>query len=142
MKLGKSIEARQYLEKAAKSNQIAFGKMHPITIASYQQLTQVLYHTGKYREALDTEKVAYEFFLNRLGPQNPKTQATFEFLKKLTELAVSQAKKSVLSKKNHQKKTPIVDIVDPKDTKGNLPIDALLKFIGEDKKAKKSAKQK
>ncbi|KAI8801046.1 clustered mitochondria-domain-containing protein [Cladochytrium replicatum] len=142
----------RFYERAARTNEELLGKDHALTAVSYESLTKSYLMLGDFRKALTAEKHAYQFYRDRLGEADPKTKEAALLLRTLTEQAVKDAKRE---KEDQAKKKKIRGPngngngngattsaeADPAiSSKGHLPVEELLKFIGEPQPVKRSTR--
>ncbi|TPX33732.1 hypothetical protein SmJEL517_g03405 [Synchytrium microbalum] len=134
-----------FFERAAATNEVLLGRDTILTAVSYQSLTKSYFLMSDYRKALASERAAFNFYKEKLGLNDPRTQESAALLRTITEKAVDDAKKEQESKKRQEKKQKLVKSVAAENgaSRGHLPVDELLKFIGGEaqpiKKKKKSA---
>ncbi|KAI8806850.1 clustered mitochondria-domain-containing protein [Cladochytrium replicatum] len=138
----------RFYERAARTNEELLGKDHALTAVSYESLTKSYLMRGDFRKALTAEKHAYQFYRDRLGEADPKTKEAALLLQTLTEQAVKDAKREKEDQARKKKirgpngngngATSNVEADPSISSKGHLPVEELLKFIGEPQPVKRS----
>ncbi|TPX36418.1 hypothetical protein SeLEV6574_g08056, partial [Synchytrium endobioticum] len=129
-----------FFERACSTNEELLGRESILTAVSYQSLTKSYFLSGDYRKALASERAAFTFFKEKLGLNDVRTQESAALLRTITERAVVDAKREKeemerAKKRQSQKQRSTatngaehngVEAV----SKGHLPVEELLKFIG------------
>ncbi|TPX65936.1 hypothetical protein SpCBS45565_g04801 [Spizellomyces sp. 'palustris'] len=133
--LGHISLSNAFYERARETHEILLGKDHHLTGASYDALVKGYVLASDFRKALGVQKLAWEYLRKRFGETDERVVSAETVLRNLTERAVSDAKKAKLASHPQRKQQPTPPPPSQDTTsigsKGSLPIDELLKFIGE-----------
>ncbi|KAJ2612495.1 Intracellular distribution of mitochondria [Coemansia sp. RSA 1804] len=134
------------------------GTEHVLVANAQHSLAKAYAIVGDFKEAVQSERDAHKFFIDRFGEDDPRAKETAEWLAELTFAAVRKAKLSAAThqklremaasnlmhmeregKQQHQQQQPngaTGDLPAGTATKGHLPIDDLLKYITGSSKPK------
>ncbi|KAI7900383.1 clustered mitochondria-domain-containing protein [Cokeromyces recurvatus] len=141
----------KFFERACNTHENILGKDHVLTATGYHVLAKAYTLEGNFPKALAAERIAYDIFEKKLGPEDPRTKDSDVWLKELTTNAVIMAQRAreeqqVNTNKTISTTTPEVirkQVKIPEKPKGELPIDQLLKYInGENKENSQKGKKK
>lgn len=136
-------------ERACATTEEVLGKEHVLTATGYHVLARSYTLEGNFPKALAAERIAFDVFEKKLGPEDARTKDSDLWLKELTTNAVIVAQRAREEKDNaalNSTTTP-VSVPEPAQLKpqvGELPIDQVMQFINGDSssKSKKGAQKK
>ncbi|KAJ3299983.1 Intracellular distribution of mitochondria [Borealophlyctis nickersoniae] len=131
-------------QRACEINENLLGKNHLITLSSYETLVRCYVMVGDFRKAMNAQRSAYHYYRSRLGDDHNQTKQSEVLLKTLTERAVVGAKKekedaakvkkrSTKGSKSGAAASPATESPNgaSSPSKGHLPLEDLLRYIGE-----------
>ncbi|KAL7335666.1 Intracellular distribution of mitochondria [Mucor circinelloides] len=139
----------KFFERACATTEEVLGKEHVLTATGYHVLARSYTLEGNFPKALAAERIAFDVFEKKLGPEDARTKDSDLWLKELTTNAVIVAQRAREEKINadaNSTTTP-VSVPEPTQSKpqvGELPIDQVLQFINGDSssKSKKGTQKK
>ncbi|KAJ2712224.1 Intracellular distribution of mitochondria, partial [Coemansia spiralis] len=137
--LGRYEDALRFFQSCLAIRVALLGAEHVLVANAQHSLAKAHAVAGDFKSAVQAERDAYKFFLDRFGSDDPRTKETADWLAELTVNAVRTAKLSKAAQEKIRGIAAMADLahVDRKDAaapsdagaKGALPIDKLLKFI-------------
>lgn len=144
----------KFFERACATQEDILGKDHVLTATGYHVLAKAYTLEGDFPKALTAERVAFDVFNAKLGPEDPRTKDSDLWLKELTTNAVILAQQARIEQAQ-QKAVPVSSNNTAPATKktaaeiprGELPIDQVLQYINGDeataaRKGKKKSQKK
>ncbi|KAK9721501.1 Intracellular distribution of mitochondria [Basidiobolus ranarum] len=145
--------SKVFFERARDTHQSILGEDHVLTAGSNHSLAKAYALTGDFKTALSIEKTAFKVFHQNLGPEDPKTMESSQWLQDLTANAVYMAKLK-LHEKHFAMQQLREEVTEtsalqshPLDqavagSRGHLPIEDLVHYINDDSPAPKKTKKK
>ncbi|KAI9254747.1 clustered mitochondria-domain-containing protein [Helicostylum pulchrum] len=139
----------QFFERACATQEAVLGKEHVLTATGYHVLAKAYTLEGSFPKALAAERIAFDVFNEKLGPEDARTKDSDLWLKELTQNAVmvaAQARAEQARNAAGAMKTAPVSTSAPAAAaaavpRGELPIDQVLSYInGEPTGARKGKK--
>ena len=140
----------RFFERACATTEEVLGKEHVLTATGYHVLARSYTLEGNFPKALAAERIAFNVFEKKLGPEDARTKDSDLWLKELTTNAVIVAQRDREEKNNAitnntatVKPVSVPEPTQPKPKVGELPIDQVLEFInGDSTKSKKGGQKK
>ncbi|KAI8636869.1 clustered mitochondria-domain-containing protein [Parasitella parasitica] len=135
----------RFFERACATTEQVLGKDHVLTATGYHVLARSYTLEGNFPKALAVERIAFDVFEKKLGPEDARTKDSDLWLKELTTNAVIVAQRAREEKDNaavNNFATPVT-VPEPMQQKpkvGELPIDQVLQYINGDSTTVKSKK--
>lgn len=144
----------KFFERACATQENILGKDHVLTATGYHVLAKAYTLEGNFPKALAAERVAFDVFNAKLGPEDPRTKDSDLWLKELTSNAVIVAQQAREEQARRANGTATVPVSSPAPIpaataevpRGELPIDQVLQYInseaGSARKGKKKTQKK
>ncbi|KAI8359983.1 clustered mitochondria-domain-containing protein [Blakeslea trispora] len=136
----------KFFERACTTQENVLGKDHVLTATGYHVLAKAYTLEGNFPKALAAERIAYDVFEKKLGPEDPRTKDSDLWLNELTSNAVliaqrareeqARASSKPIATPNTGKKVSV-----PEVPHGELPIDQVLQYINGESGSRKGKKK-
>ncbi|KAJ3083536.1 Intracellular distribution of mitochondria [Quaeritorhiza haematococci] len=143
--------AARFFERAAKTNEEILGKSHHLTTNSFESLNRSHILRGDFRSAVQSQKAVYYAYKARFGDDHPRTKEAEKMLKGVCDRAVEDARRekeeaerkgsrrALKGGKQQQQQQQQTEGSSQEQgqqsgdatSKGHLPLDELLQFLGE-----------
>ncbi|KAI8987473.1 clustered mitochondria-domain-containing protein [Mycotypha africana] len=93
-------KSTKFFERATKTHEAVFGKDHVLTATGYHILAKAYTLEAKFKEAAEAEKIAFEVFNEKLGPEDARTKDSQLWLRELTANANMLAQQKAIEELN------------------------------------------
>ncbi|OBZ85999.1 Clustered mitochondria [Choanephora cucurbitarum] len=136
----------KFFERACTTQENVLGKDHVLTATGYHVLAKAYTLEGNFPKALAAERIAYDVFEKKLGPEDPRTKDSDLWLKELTSNAVLIAQRAREEQARANSKPATAPNVNkkasaPEIPHGELPIDQVLQYINGESGSRKGKKK-
>lgn len=135
----------KFFERACATHEDILGKEHVLTATGYHVLAKAYTLEGDFPKALAAERIAFDVFDKKLGPEDARTKDSDLWLKELTQNAVmvaQQAREDQTRRASNASKTMPVSTPVVQPVVGELPIDQVLQYINGESTGVRKGKKK